>query len=126
MLPADLKYVFYGLLADLLVLLHFAFILFAIAGGLSCLRWRRAAYVHLPVVGWSALVELAGWVCPLTPWENHLRWQAGETSYDGDFIAQYILPLIYPAGLTRYVQIALGLSVIALNAAVYVYVWRRR
>ncbi|MDP6699830.1 MAG: DUF2784 domain-containing protein, partial [Candidatus Latescibacteria bacterium] len=70
--------------------------------------------------------ELAGWICPLTPWENRLRWQAGETGYGGDFIGQYILPLLYPAGLTRGVQIALGLGVLALNAAVYAYVCRRR
>ena len=116
----------YGLLADLLVLLHAGFILFAALGGLLCLRWSRVALIHLPAVGWSGLVELAGWICPLTPWENELRWRAGEIGYGGDFIGHYILPLIYPAELTRNLQIATGLGVLALNALVYTYIWRRR
>lgn len=105
----------YGLLADLLVLCHAAFILFAIAGGLLCLRWPRAACIHVPAVIWSAIVELAGWICPLTPWENEWRWRAGEAGYGGDFIGHYLLPLIYPTGLTRTVQIAMGLGVLAFK-----------
>ncbi len=110
----------YGLLANLLVLLHAAFILFAIIGSLLCLRWPRAILVHLPAVLWSAVVELAGWYCPLTPCENELRWRAG------DFIGHYLLPLIYPAGLTRAVQISLGLGVLILNVLAYIYIWRKR
>ena len=116
----------YGLLADLLLLFHAAFILFAVAGGLLSLRWPRAALVHLPAVTWSAVVELAGWYCPLTPWENELRWHAGAAGYEGDFIGHYLLPLIYPSGLTRTVQISMGLGVLALNLLAYGYVWRRR
>lgn len=116
----------YGLLADLLVLFHAAFILFALAGGLLSLRWPRAALVHLPAVTWSAVVELAGWYCPLTPWENELRWHSGAAGYDGDFIGHYLLPLIYPSGLTRTVQISMGLGVLVLNLLTYGYVWRKR
>ena len=116
----------YVLLADLLVLLHVAFILFAIIGSLLYLRWPRAIFVHLPAVLWSAVVELAGYYCPLTPWENELRWRAGEAGYAGDFIGHYLLPLIYPAGLTRAVQISLGLGVLILNVLAYSFIWRKR
>ena len=116
----------YGLLADLLILLHAAFILFAVAGGLLCLRWPRAMLAHLPALLWSAIVEMAGWICLLTPWENALRHRAGESGYAGDFIGHYLLPLIYPSDLTRSLQIALGLGDLALNLLIYGYVWQRR
>jgi len=115
-----------GLLADFLVVLHFAFVVFAVLGGLLCLRWPKAAWLHLPAVLWSGLVELAGWICPLTPWENWLRSRAGETEYAGDFVARYLLPVLYPADLTRGLQIALGILVLALNALIYWRVFKRR
>ena len=115
----------YGLLADQLVLFHAGFILFAALGGLLCLRWPRAALGHIPAVLWSATVEIAGWICPLTPWENELRRRAGALGYTGDFIDHYLLPFIYPQDLTRTVQIALGLAVLIINLLVYSYVWRR-
>jgi hypothetical protein len=115
----------YGLFADLLVLFHAAFILFAVLGGLLCLKRTFFLYVHLPAAFWAALVELGGWTCPLTPWENALRHLAGQAGYSGDFVAHYLLPLIYPAGLTRSVQIFLGLSVLVLNLGVYGWVFSR-
>jgi hypothetical protein len=112
--------------ADLIVLIHLAFILFVAAGGLLVLRWPRLAWVHLPVVVWGALVELAGWICPLTPLENHLRASAGGPAYAGGFIDRYIMPIVYPPGLTRSLQIALGCAVIGLNALIYGLAFTRR
>jgi len=114
------------LLADLVVLGHFAFILFVLFGGLLVLRRPRLAWLHLPAVAWGALIEFRGWICPLTPLENRLRLLAGEEGYRTGFVEHYILPLVYPSGLTREVQLVLGAVVLAINAAVYVAVLRKR
>ena len=105
--------------ADVIVLVHLAFILFVAVGGLLVLRWPKIAWVHVPAVVWGALIELAGWICPLTPLENRLRAAAGEAAFAGGFIDQYIMPIVYPAGLTRGMQLTLGAAVIAVNLVVY-------
>lgn len=115
-----------AILADLVVLLHLAFILFVMLGGLLVLRWRRLMWLHLPVVVWGAAIEFVGWICPLTPLENRLRAAAGEAGYSGGFIEHYLIPLIYPAGLTRELQWLLGALVLLVNAAVYWRVLRGR
>lgn len=111
----------YRILADLVVLVHIAFVIFAIAGGLLALRWRWVVGLHLPAAAWAAMIEFAGWVCPLTPLENHFRALAGESTYDRGFVAHYILPILYPGQLTRDIQIGFGLLVLVINAAIY---WR--
>lgn len=116
----------YGFLGDAVLLLHFGFVGFVAAGGLLVLKWRRVAWVHLPAAAWGVAIELSGWICPLTPLENWLREQSGQTPYRADFIARYLLPVIYPEGLTRAAQLALGLAALLLNVAVYVVVLRRR
>lgn len=114
------------LLADLVVLAHFAFAGFAVLGGLAVL-WRPwVAWLHLPAVLWSAVVNLAGWVCPLTPLENVLRRQAGLAGYEGGFVEHYIVPALYPAGMTRNVALTAGVSVLVWNVLVYALVIRRR
>lgn len=115
----------YQIFADLVVILHLAFVAFVLFGGLLALRWRRVAWLHLPAVVWGATVEFGGWICPLTPLETWLRMQGGESGYSSDFIEHYLLPLLYPIGLTREVQIALGAVVLAVNLAIYGWVWRR-
>ena len=114
------------LAADLVVLLHFAFILFVVLGGLFVLRWPKLAWLHLPAAAWGVAIELRGGICPLTPLENALRRAAGEAGYGGGFIEHYLLPIIYPAALTRDIQLLLGLAVLLLNLAVYAWVVRRR
>ncbi|HXH06453.1 MAG TPA: DUF2784 domain-containing protein [Vicinamibacterales bacterium] len=109
----------HGLLADAVVVLHLAFVGFVVLGGLLVLRWPCLAWAHLPAAAWGALVELAGWTCPLTPLEQELRALAGERVHGGDFVARYLLPVLYPEGLTRRVQIALGAAVVAVNAVLY-------
>jgi hypothetical protein len=113
------------MLADFVVVLHFAFVLFVVFGGLLVLRWPRVAYLHLPVAIWGVLIELTGWTCPLTPLENALRSRAGETGYQGGFVEHYILPVMYPSALTRDIQLVLGSIVLLLNLAIYAYVLHR-
>lgn len=112
--------------ADLVVLLHFLFVLFVILGGLLVLRWPKLAYLHLPVAVYGVLIEFVGWVCPLTPLEKRLRESAGQQGYEGGFLEHYILPVLYPAGLTRGVQLVLGVLVVVINLAVYAVIVRKR
>ena len=113
-------------LADLVLVVHLAFILFVIFGGLLVLRWPKLAWVHLPCAVWGTWIEFSGRVCPLTPLENHFRRLGGQAGYEGGFIEHYITAIIYPQALTRGVQIALGMLVIGVNLFVYVRIWRRR
>ena len=115
----------YRVLADLVVVLHLAFVLFAVLGGLLARRWQRCAWLHVPAALWAALIEFRGWACPLTPLENWLRRRGGAAGYQSSFIEHYLLPLLYPTALTRRLQIALGLLVLGVNLAVYWCVWRR-
>ena len=109
----------YRLLADAVVVAHFLFIAFVIGGGFLVLRWPWLVLLHLPAACWGALIELGGWVCPLTPLENRLRQLGGGEAYAESFVAHYLMPLIYPAALTRELQIALGLGVVAINILAY-------
>jgi len=116
----------YRLAADAVLAAHLAFVLFVVCGGLLVLRTPRLAWLHLPAVAWGAFVELSGSICPLTPLEVTLRRGAGEAGYGGDFIEHYLVSLIYPAGLTRELQMALGAAALLLNLIVYFVLWRRR
>ena len=116
----------YRLGADLVVVLHLAFVIFVVAGGLLVLRWPAIAWIHVTAAVWGATVEFTGWICPLTPLEQFLRTGAGSTSYETDFIGHYILPLLYPAELTRDIQLVLGMIVIGVNVALYGWIWRRK
>jgi hypothetical protein len=121
--------VLYGIVADTVVVIHALFVIFVVLGGLAALRWPRLAWVHLPCAAWGALIEFGGWICPLTPLEKWLRVRAGDTAYEGGFIEHYLLPILYPPGLTRQTQLVLGLIVVAINAAVYgrlLYRWTAR
>jgi hypothetical protein len=116
----------YELLADAVVILHLAFVVFVVAGGLFTLKWRRVALVHLPAVAWGALVECLGWTCPLTPLENWLRARGGGLGFEGEFVERHALPVLYPVALTRSWQVGLGVSVVVVNALVYGAIIRRR
>ena len=109
----------YHILADLVVGLHALFVAFVLVGGLLVLRWSWVTVLHLPAAIWGALIEFKGWICPLTPLENSLRAAAGEAGYQGGFIEHYLLPVLYPAGLTHGVQLVLGSVVVAVNLVVY-------
>ena len=115
----------YRILADLVVGVHAMFVAFVVVGGLLALRWPWVAVLHLPAAIWGALIEFQGWICPLTPLENRLRRSAGETGYQGDFIAHYVLPVLYPNGLTRRDQLVLGGIALTINIAIYAVVLAR-
>jgi hypothetical protein len=112
-------------LADLVLVLHVAFVLFVVFGGVAALRWPRLAWLHVPVAIYGATIEFVGFICPLTPLEIWLRQRGGEAGYEGGFLEHYVLAALYPTGLTREIQLALGAGVLVLNAAVYA-VWLRR
>jgi hypothetical protein len=125
-LPLDretkLIYLFF---ADLVVLTHLVFVCFVVLGGFLALKWRRIMWLHLPAAVWGALIEFANWPCPLTPLENWLRRRAGGAGYETGFIEHYLVPLLYPPGLTRGLQIGLGIGVLVVNAAVYLWIGRK-
>ena len=115
----------YRLLADLVFLAHLAFVVFVVLGGIA-VWWRpKLAWLHVPAFAWGALIEFAGWICPLTPWEQSLRRLAGEKGYAGGVVEHYLFPVLYPDGLTRDVQIALGLLVLVINTVAYALILRR-
>lgn len=116
----------YRVLADFVVVIHLAFVLFVVAGGLLVLRRPRLAWLHVPAAAWGALIEFAGWICPLTPLENRLRRLGGEAGYPGGFVEEYLLGILYPSGLTRTHQLVLGALVLALNLTVYGWLLVRR
>lgn len=116
----------YQLLADLVLLLHFAFVLFAMFGGLLVLRHKSVVWLHLPTMLWGVVVEWADLICPLTPLENALRLRGGEEAYGGGFIEHYLSLLLYPDALTPAVRYLLGIMLILVNVAIYVRVVRHR
>jgi hypothetical protein len=120
-------FLIYRALADVVLVLHLGFVLFVVLGGLLVLRWPRLAWLHIPAAVWGVLIEYTGWICPLTPLENSFRLRGGEAGYSGGFIQHYIQPILYPAGLTRSTQIALGSFALLVNLTAYgVVVARRR
>lgn len=117
----------YRLLADIVVIIHVAFVLFVVFGGFLLRRWPKLVYAHVPAAVWGVLIEFAGWVCPLTPLENSLRARGGQARYEGDFIEHYIIPVLYPHGIHRTTQLVLGMLALAINAVAYaLYIRQRR
>jgi hypothetical protein len=116
----------YSALANAVLVLHAAFVVFVLFGGLLALHWRRLPWLHLPSVLWVILIELNGWICPLTPLENRLREAAGAQGYSGGFVEHYLLPLVYPPGLTPGLQVLFAAIVSCVNIAVYGLLWRTR
>lgn len=112
--------------ADFIIIIHFGFIVFVVLGGFLVLRWPKVMWLHLPAVAWGVVIEFARFICPLTPLENKLRIAAGESGYSSGFIDQYLVPVVYPDGLNRPAQIALGVVVISINLVLYSVVVAKR
>ena len=117
--------VLYRLLANAVVVVHALFIVFIVFGGFVAWRWRWVAVVHVPCAVWGVLIEYNGWICPLTPLENSLRMRARQQGYSGGFVEHYLLPAIYPAGLTPRIQVVLGTAVLVVNVITYAVLVRR-
>jgi len=116
----------YRVLADVVLAVHAGFVLFVVLGGLVALRWPRVVWLHAPAAAWGVLVELGGWVCPLTPLESWLRWRASHQGFADDFIHHYLVAVLYPNALTRAMQVGLGAGVLLANLLVYGWVLHRR
>lgn len=116
----------YQIIADCILLLHFAFIVFVVAGGMLVFKWRWLIWFHIPAAIWGAVVEIMGWICPLTPIENSLRQVGGGAVYSASFIEHYLVPVIYPMDLSREMFIAMGIAVIVINVIVYTFLFRQR
>ena len=113
-------------LADLVILIHLAFVVFVIVGGFFVSRWRWLPWVHLPAVAWAMILEFSGWICPLTPLENLLRQASGEAGYADGFLEHYLVQVVYPVGLTPEIQTYIGIGVLLINGIAYSVVWRGR
>ena len=117
----------FGFLADVVVVVHAAFVAFVVLGGLLVLRWPRVAWLHVPAAVWGVWIEFSGRICPLTPLEVTLRRAAGQAGYEGGFIEHYLIPLLYPAELDRSLQLLLGSLALGINLVVYAAaIWRQR
>ena len=113
-------------LADIVLVVHLLFIIFVLFGGLIVLKWHKVIWAHIPCVIWGVLIEIFGWVCPLTYLENYFREIGNANYYESSFIQHYLLPIIYPPGLTIDIQILLGVFVIMINLVIYYVVWRHQ
>ncbi|PSV48202.1 DUF2784 domain-containing protein [Photobacterium indicum] len=116
----------YLILADLLVLVHLLFIIFVLLGGLLLMLRGSLIFVHLPAVIWATLISFKGWICPLTPLENHLRRVAGSADYEQGFVEHYLIPIIYPNNLTPNIQVMLGIFALLINLSIYCFVYYKR
>jgi len=117
----------YRWLADLTVATHFAFLLFVMLGGLVARRSRWLLLAHLLAVAWAIYVEATpGLICPLTPLENYFAGRAGRAGYEGSFIEHYLVPILYPDGLTPTLQLTLAGLVVLTNLVVYAWSPLRR
>ena len=116
----------YAFLADATVIVHAAFVVFAVFGGIAVVYRVKWAWIHLPVALWAAMLEFMDWTCPLTPLENFFRGKGGTAPYDTDFIDHYVMPVLYPGALTHRHQVFLGLAVTVINLSVYTWAIFRR
>lgn len=101
----------YRVLADAVVVAHFGFILFVAAGPLLAWRWRRAFWLHVPMLAWAASSVTVGLPCPLTPLEKRLRRLAGEGGYDGGFVDHYIEGVVYPGEYTGALRVVAAMMI---------------
>lgn len=115
----------YRAVADLIVVVHLAFVLFVVVGGVFVRRWHWTAFIHVPCAAYGAAIEMWGWTCPLTPLENRLRALAGERGYTGGFVEHYLVHILYPEPLSKLAQAFLGVFVVVANAAIYAWAFRR-
>ena len=115
-----------GIIADIIVLVHLGFIVFVALGGFLVNKWRKIAFLHLPCASWGVLISFGGWICPLTPLEMNFRKLAGIAGYDSGFVDHYVMPIVYPDGLTRGMQIAFGVTILVVNLLVYVWILMNR
>jgi hypothetical protein len=112
----------YRALTELTIIVHLAFVVFVVAGGILARRYRWLVPFHLGALTWAVYAEASsGVVCPLTVIENFFASRAGIATYSGDFVAHYLVPVIYQEGLPPKWQLVLVLVVVILNLLVYLW-----
>ena len=111
---------YYGLGANLTLVVHFTFIVFVIFGALLVFASKKIAFIHIPSVIYGACIELFHFVCPLTYLENWFLRKAGMKSYSSSFIEHYLIPIVYPDNLTAELQFYLGFLLILTNIVIYI------
>jgi hypothetical protein len=114
----------YRVAADAVVVLHFAFVVFVVVGGVLALRWPKVLWVHVPVVLYSVWIITFSITCPLTPLERDLRERGGRDRYDESFIERYVEGVLYPGDMLRQAQFVA--AVIVVGSWVTVALRRRR
>ena len=116
----------YRLLADILALAHLGFVIFVAVGCFLLLRWPRLIWIHAPMVIWGIAISILQWECPLTPLENWLRRAGGEAGFDGSFLDHYLMPVLYPPGLTPNKGLVIAFLLFVVNGLIYTHVFRSR
>ena len=112
----------YEIAADLILIIHFTFVLFVVFGALLIFVSIKIVFIHIPAVIWGSYIELTNSICPLTYLENWFLHKANLTTYSEGFIQNYLVPIVYPMNLTKDLQIYLGIALIVLNIIVYVLI----
>ncbi len=115
----------YRILADLVAILHFLFVIFALFGAILALKWKRAMWLQIPAALWAAAVEYANLPCPITPLEKWLIRKEGLKAYQGSFVEHHMLSILYPGQFDNSTRIILGTAVLLLNVVIYGKILRR-
>jgi hypothetical protein len=116
----------YRLLADIVVIVHFAFVVFVVVGGLLALRWPKVLWAHVPAVLYSVWIIAFSITCPLTPLERDLRERGGEERYQESFIERYVEGVLYPGDMLRQAQAVAAVIVVGSWGALAVRAARSR
>ncbi len=113
------------LAADIILIIHFLFILLVIFGALLLFVEKKIVFIHIPAIIWGSYIELTNSICPLTYLENWLLQKANLTTYSEGFIQNYLVPIVYPTNLTKDTQIYLGIALIVINIVLYAFIFSK-
>jgi hypothetical protein len=101
------------MLTTVILVAHFSYLAYLLAGGFLAWRWPRTVWLHLLAAAWGFAVVAGHLSCPLTYAENWSRRRAGEVGLTQGFIDHYIQGVLYPARFTALMQALAGVTVIA-------------
>ena len=115
----------YEIAANLILFVHFIFILFVVFGGLLFFASAKIVFIHMPAFIWGSYITLTNSTCPLTYLENWSLNKANLTTYSDGFIQNYLVPIVYPANLTKDLQIYFGIALIVINLVIYAFIYNK-
>jgi hypothetical protein len=114
----------YKILADIVVLIHFLWILFLFLGALWGIKNKAVKIFHLSGLAFACIIQVFGWYCPLTYLEVWLRSRHDSSlAYTGSFIIHYVEEIVY-IELSRILILFFTLLLCGLN--VWIYVRKRK